>query len=207
MSLDFLGGGGQSNQPPPPKVYPVNLGNTLQTGIAADQFGYNLSDADFAQRFPGLVSTRDENISTAYNELTGPLDPVVQNEMTTSGLAKSLSAFGAGSEVPDVTDQGSIGRNTIGASIAQDTSSYQDSARNYIESLSSDNPQRAFGPSGADLLSLAILNQGNQAQANQQAAGYASAVGASNAQAKQASTNAAINAGVSILSTIATVAR
>lgn len=198
-----LGGGsssGSGGQAPPPKVSPVDIAGTLQTGIAADQFGYNFSDLDFNKRFPGLVATRDDDIKKAYGELTGPLDPVVQNDFVTSGLEKSMGAFGAGAEAPDVTSKGSVGRNTIGTSVGQDTSSYQDSARSYIETLLGENQPRAFGLSGGDVLNLAVLNQGNLAQANQQAAGFASAVGASNAQANQAKTNATIGAGSALAS-------
>lgn len=195
-----LGGSGQTSQPPPPKVYPVDIKNTLETGIKADQFGYNFSDLDFNKRFPGLVATRDEDIKRAYGALTGPLDPVVQNDFVTSGLEKSMSAFGGGQEAPDVTSTGSIGRNTIGTSVGQDVSSYQDSARSYIETLLGENQPRAFGLSGGDVLNLAILNQGNLANANQQAAGYASAIGAANAQASQSRTSTAIGVGTSILS-------
>lgn len=202
MALGLGGGSGTSSQPPPPKVYPVDIENTLKTGIAADQYGYNFSDLDFAKRFPGLVATRGEDLKTAYKELTGPLDPVVQNEFVTSGLEKSMSAFGAGAETPDVVSKGGIGRNTIGTSVAQDATNYQDAARSYIETLQAENQPRAFGLSGGDLLNLAILNQGNLAQANQQAAGYASAVGAANAQASAAQKNAAIGATTSIIAAV-----
>lgn len=192
------GSSASSGQPPPPKVSPVNIASTLQTGIKADQFGYKFSDLDFNKRFPGLVATRDEDITKAYSELTGPLDPVVQNDFVTSGLEKSMGAFGGGAEAPDVTSKGSVGRNTIGTSVGQDTSSYEDSARSYIETLLGENQPRAFGLSGGDILNLAVLNQGNLAQANQQAAGFASSVGAAQAQASQAKQNAAIGAGASI---------
>jgi hypothetical protein len=181
-----------------PTVYPVNTLATEQAGIAADQYGYNLSDADFASRFPGLVASRGTDMATAEKEMTGPLAAPVENAFTSSGLSKAFSAFGGGSEDPNVTGTGSIGRKTIGASVANDTMSYQNAARDYFQNLIEQNPQRAFGLSGGDLLNLSILNQGNLAQANQQAAGIASQVGAAQAQASQSQTNSLIGAGSSI---------
>lgn len=194
------GGGGSSSDsaPPSPTVYPVNLLATEQAGINADQYGYNLSDADFAARFPGLVASRNKDMESAYKEMTGPLAPEVENQFTTSGLAKAFSAFGGGSELGASTAKGSIGRNTVAASVANDTNTYQDAARQYFQSLIEQNPQRAFGLNGGDMLNLAILNQGNRAQANQQAAGIASQVGAANSAASASRSNALIGAGSAV---------
>lgn len=196
------GSSGGSSTPPTPTVYPVNLLATEQAGIAADKYGYNLSDADFASRFPGLVASRDADMKKAYEEMTGPLAPEVENQFVSSGVGKSMSAFGGGSEMGPYLGKGSIGRNTVAASVANDTMSYQDSARDYLQSLQESNPQRAFGLNGADLLNLSILNQGNQAQANQQAAGIASQVGAANSAASGARTNSAIGAGAGIVASV-----
>jgi len=191
-----------TNQPQPPKISPVDILGTYQAGLAADQYGYDLSDADFAKRFPGLVAAREVDMKKAYEEMTGPLAPEVQNSFVSSGLAKSLSAFGGGSEAPNVTGAGSIGKNTVGASVANDTQSYQDAARDYFESLQAQNQPRAFGLSGGDLLNLAILNQGNVANAEQQARGFASSVGAANAQAEQAKSASTVGAGAAIGSAV-----
>jgi len=193
------GGSSSSSAPPTPTVYPVNLLATEQAGINADQYGYNLSDADFAARFPGLVASRSADQEKAFNEMTGPLAPEVENQFTSSGLAKAFSSFGGGSELGADTGKGSIGRNTVATSVANDTMGYQDAARSYFESLLGQNPQRAFGLTGGDLLNLSILDQGNRAQANQQAAGIASQVGAASAASSSASKNAAIGAGTSLV--------
>ena len=195
-----LAGGGASATPPPPKVSPVNILGTELAAINADTYGYKLSDEDFAKRFPGLVATRDADIKKAYQQLTGPLDPALERDFTSRGLGQAMSAFGGGSENPDVTSMGSAGRNTVAASVANQTQGYQDTARNYIEQLTAQNPQRAFGLTGGDLVNMAILNQGNLANANQQAAGFSSALGAANAQASAQTRNTAIGVGASILS-------
>lgn len=196
--MALFGGGGTPSAPPPPKVFPVDILATENAALAADKFGYNLSDADFAKRFPGLVASRNADMQAAYKEMTGPLAAPVQNQFVTTGLEQAQSAFGGGSEAPNITGKGSIGRNTVGASVGQQTQTYQDTARNYMDTLLSQNPQRAFGLSGGDLLNLAILNQGNLAQANQEAAGYASQVGAANAAANASQRNAIIGAGSSL---------
>jgi hypothetical protein len=201
MGLGGGGGGGGGNTTPPPiPLYPVDLLKTEEAGIKADQFGYNYSDQDFLKRFPGLVAAREADMKKAYDELTGPLDPEVSANFTEQGLAQTFGAFGAGQEAPMLTGEGTIGRNTTAASVANQTQGYQDAARQYMEQLQAENPQRAFGLTGGDLLNLSILNQSNLVNAVNQEKGLQQQLNAANQASSQSSKNALIGVGTSIIS-------
>jgi hypothetical protein len=188
-----------SKTPTPPKVFPVDLNATENAATQADITGYSLSDADFASRFPGLVQTRDTALNQAYNELTGPLDPTVQNTFQSRELGNSLSAFGGGSEKANVTGKGSIGKNSMAAGFGRDVMSYQDYARNNLENAINANPERAIGLSGSGATNLAIANTTNLNQANQLA--YAASIAQQNAniQAANAKKAAEVGAGASLV--------
>lgn len=195
-----LFGGGTTSTPPPPQVAPIDILGVQQAGVAVDQYGYDLSKKLY--QFPGLLTAQSAQEKTAYNQLTGPLDPAVQRDFVNTGLGQSLSAFGGGSESPNVTSKGSIGRNTIGASVANQAQGYQDYARSYLNTLLGQSPLLPVGPSGGDLLNLSILNQGNLVNAQQQAKGYQSAVGAANAQASAQKTAGQVQAGTAITTAV-----
>lgn len=201
MSLGDSSSSGSA--PTPPEIFPVDALATEQAGINADTYGYNQSDTDFAARFPGLVAGRTGDINQAYKELTGPIAPEVSNQFVESGLAKAFGAFGGGSESANVTSPGSIGRKTVAASVANDTQGYQDSARSYFEQLLGQNPPRAFGLSGGDMLNMAILNEGNLSNANTQARQLQDQFNAAQSASSQSGTNALIGVGGSLLASAA----
>jgi hypothetical protein len=151
---------GSPSAPRQPKLNPINIPDVVAQAINYDTQGYIASDADFAARFPGLVQARDTTIEDAYKQLTGPLDPTVQNVFEKQGLAKSLGAFGGGNPAPSVGQVGSASGNTVAASIANSVMQKQDYDRSYFQSLLSSNPERAFGLSGSDVANLAIANTG-----------------------------------------------
>jgi hypothetical protein len=201
MGLSGGGSSSGSSQPAKVPIYPVDILNTELAGIQADTFGYDFSDKDFASRFPGLVAARDTDITKSYNELTGPLNPEVERSFVEKGLEQSDMAFGAGQEAPmSLTDKGSIGRNTAATAVAQQTIGYQDAARQNFEQLLAQNPERAFGLNGGDILNLSLLNQSNRVNAINQAKGLQQALNQGNAAAGQASRNATTGAVTGIIS-------
>jgi len=176
--LDPGGVGTSVSTPSPPPFKPVDIPATAALAQQYQTLGYNLSDADFAARFPGLVAMRDSEISDAVNQVTGPLDPTVENQFASTGEAGALSAFGG--STGSIGEAGSAARGAIASSIANQTQNKQDYDWNTLMGLINDNPERQFGLTGGDLLNLAIGNTVGKNQAN--FAGYAAGVQGANAQ-------------------------
>lgn len=198
-----FGSGGST--PTPPKFQPINIGTTEQQALGADQTAYNLSDSDFASRFPGLVSGRDTQLTNDYNQLTGPLDPSVQNSFTSQGLAQSLGAFGGGNNAAQVGNSGTAAGNTVASSVANSTINKQNYDRTQFESDLANNPQRQFGLNGEDIVSMMMANTSGQNAAN--GAYYASNVGNANANAAQSAqeTQTGIGGGLAVASILASL--
>lgn len=181
--------GSTPNAPQAPKFNPIDIPATLAQALQFDIQGYQASDQDFASRLPGLVQAKNVDIENAYKQLTGPLDPSVQNAFVTSGIEKGLGVTGAGNAGAGIAP-GTLGSNVAGTTVAKDVLSKQDYDRAYFQSLIESNPERAFGLSGADVANLSIantggLNQNNQLQYSSTLAGIA-AQGAAGVQTGQA---------------------
>lgn len=196
MGLSSLFGGGQSapSQPSPAPIYPINIPATL---TAANELGvnqWNLSQDNWAQLYPGMVNAQNQEINQAYNALTGPLDPNLEKSFVDTGQGQALSAFGGGSEAPDITSTGSIGSNTVAASVAGQTQNYEDYARSWIDQLMADYPYPAqLGGSAA--ASLAGTNLSNELSGLNQARGFQANVNATNAQAANQQAGAIVQTG------------
>ena len=160
---------GSTPKPPEaPKFYPIDIPSTLQQALETDIAGYKASDADFATRFPGLVAGKDLDIKQAFRELTGPLDPQVQNAFTQRGLERALVNTGGGNPLAGVGGIGTASGNNAAVSIANSIQQKEDYDRSYFNSLIASNPERAFGLSGADVANLSIANTGGLNAASQQ---------------------------------------
>lgn len=190
-------GGGSSQPVSQPAFKAVDIASTAQLAQQANTLGYNLADADFASRFPGLVAIRDSEISDAVSQVTGPLDPTVQNQFASSSEASALSAFGG--PTGSIGEAGSASRGAISAGITNKVQGKQDTDWNTLLGLINANPERQMGLTGGDLLNLGIGNIVGQNQSN--FAGYAGQVGQSNASnaATTQSTYAAAGLAISIL--------
>lgn len=182
-------------QPEPAEFRPINVEGTGALATQADLLGFQRSDEDFSNRFPGLVIGREKNIESAYKELTGPLDPAVQSAFVNEGLAKSFGAFGAGGGAGGV---GSAARKTTSSSVMKNLQDKQDYDRGYFQDQLAQNQPRAFGLSGSDAANLSIANTGNLNSVNQ--SNYTGAVNQQNAEnaADAANTQAAIQTAIAI---------
>lgn len=178
--MSSLFGGSTASSPAPPKFTPVNIGSVAQQAQAQDVLGFQLSDADLAARFPGLVLQKQANATDAANQINAPLDPTVQNDFATRGLAGAFSAFGGGSNGANIGGAGSAARGAISSSIVGQTQTKEDSDRAYLSQQLLDNPERTFGLSGQDAINVAISNALGQNNANY--AAYAGNTSTSNAQ-------------------------
>lgn len=195
----LFGGGSQPSQPSPPPIYPIDIPGTLNAANQLGIYQWNLSQDQWAAQYPGMVNAQNEEMQRAYDALTGPLDPELERAFNDTGISQALSAFGGGREDAGVTNTGSIGRNTIAASVANQTQNYQDYVRDWISQLMSQYPYPAqLGGSAA--ATLAGTNLQNLISAQYQARGYNAALGAANAQADQQRTAAAVGTSTQLVS-------
>lgn len=128
---------------PKGKLTPLNINKLEQIAIQADELGYNLSDEDFARRFPDLVKARDYNIESSRLNIAGERDPFIYNALSEAGLGDI--DFGTGVH--------NIERN-MGVKIG----SKESRDRTYFQRLLADNPQRAFGLNSKDVARVALAN-------------------------------------------------
>lgn len=176
--------GGAPSVPQAPKFHPINVPQisaaAQQADITASDWSYN----DLKTRLPGLVSAQNTDIANAYRQLTGPIDPTVQNAMLDTATSQSLGTVGGGDPMSGLALQkGSFAKGAASANVAAQATNYQNQAQSYLESLLSANPQQWYGLSGADIASLNLYNTG---AANTAALGaYQTAISAANAQFQQ----------------------
>lgn len=130
---------------PSGKLTPLNINKLEQTGIQADELGYNLSDADFAKRFPELVKARDYNIDSSKTNMAGGRDPFIYDALNKAGLGDI--DFGTG-------------EHTIERNMGVKINSKENRDRTYFQRLLQDNPQRAFGLNSKDVARVALANTG-----------------------------------------------
>lgn len=157
------------NPPQPPPFFPIDIPKTIAQALEYDTQGFSWSDQDFLSRFPGLVATRNNEIDQAYQSLTGPLDPTLQNEFVTQGIGSGLAATGSGDPLSGLGQtKGSFGQNVSTANFTKSVLGQQDTDRSNLLQLIANNPQRAFGISGANVANLAIANTGGLNASNQQ---------------------------------------
>lgn len=199
-----MGKSADTTVPQPAPFYPLNVQDVGNQAFSADVTGFGYADDDFLSRFPGLVSARETNIDKSYQQLTGPLDPTLQNAFVKEGLSKSLSNLGGADQ--SGFSKGSAGKNQASATVAGRTQDYKDYARNNFSSLLAQNPQRAFGLSGSDAAQLSIANTGNLNASNQ--AQYVNQINQQNAEnsADAQNTQSAISAALAVAGIIAAIA-
>lgn len=167
-SIYQSGQGGSFGGAKPPPFTPIDIPGLQNLATQTDIKGYDMSDADLARRFPGLVAENKQLIDQTYKNITGPLDPSLQNAFTTRGIESSLDSVGGGaSGLAGLGGRGSAGQNVLSTSLINNTRDYQDQQRGYLDSLLQGNPQRATGLSGEDVTNLSIQNTQLQNEYNQ----------------------------------------
>jgi hypothetical protein len=156
MSTIF-GGGTQVQTPNAPKPIQLNAQNLQKNMIGADQAAYASADQYNNQFYPALTQARDQMIGQAYNAVTGPLDPALQNTFVNQGNTKAMGAFGGGDQGFGLST-GSMGRNAAAATVASDEQQYQDYNRSVFENLNATFAPRAFGMTPEDAANLFTFN-------------------------------------------------
>lgn len=149
----------QPNPPAVPKFTPINVGQAARDVLSANIGAYSWSDADTLARFPGMVRARQSLTEQAYNELTGPLNPAVQQQFTTSALGGASGSLGGGDALSGLgLTQGSAGRNAASVGFANSVLGKQDFDRQTLANLIATNQERQFGIGSGDIATIAALN-------------------------------------------------
>lgn len=207
------GGGGGAGGPSVPKFTPLKLPPVPKpilndkfalekTGVQFDQYGYTLSDRDFAKRHAPLVQAEKlfENQTLKDQQGDSELMPAVQNEFIRAGLQGALSSFGntPGTLAPGSSGEADVARN-LGVSIAGFQDRNRQNRQNSLVTAEQLFPRRSFGISGNDAIGLDIGNTTSennymQAQHAQDVAlaqyNANGAAGNANAQVAQGNVNA-----------------
>ncbi len=181
----------------------LNLGgiSNLDTlGNFYDRQFYRRSDADYKRRHGGILQAEKLFEDSVLQDQRGDseLMPAIQNEFMRAGLADALTAFGG---TPGTLAPGSAGEASVARNLGVSVLGFQDrNRRNRQQSLLTAEtlfPRRSFGVSGADAVTLSMLN--TQGQNNYNQAGYATdlqlAQSQYNQQIGQENADAAASAG------------
>lgn len=176
MGSIFGGGGGNIKTPKAPKPIQLDLGGLENNMISADQAAYNAQDQYMQKYYPALAQGRNNEINQAFQALTGPLNPSLQNtfmNQANMGVTQALgggnqdfglgggSFGGAGAGSSDNQSwggEGSLARNAAAASVAQEEQGYQDYNRNMFEQLTSMYAPRSFGMTPEDAANVFTFN-------------------------------------------------
>jgi len=134
-----------------PKFIPIDIAQVAGLAAATDKTGYDISDADWAARFPALDKGRNYSIAEINNAMTPRPDPQVTNALAKSGLTAD------------------IGGNPFEQAVKLNLPilSKEQRDRTYFQKVLGDNPQRQFGLSGSDVAHIAIANTNSQNNFNQ----------------------------------------
>jgi hypothetical protein len=157
MGSLFGGGGGGSQAPNPPKPLKVNASKLEGQMVAADQAAYGQADLYNSIYYPQLTQARDQMISQAYQGLTGPLNPSLENTFVNTGNMQSANALGSGDQGFGLST-GSLARNSAAASVASNEQQNQDYNRSVFENLNATFAPRAYGMTPEDAANIFTFN-------------------------------------------------
>jgi len=157
---------------PMPAFVGANPQNIEQGAVSMDQQAYGLSDTDFKQRYPQLWQSQQTFLDNLKNQISGNINPQMQNVWARSGLAGALGSTGGWSLGTGTTGMANIARN-----LGLNQMGYQQQVLNQFQTANDTFRPRTFGLSGADAAQIALANIAGQNNFNQ--ANYAYKVQAS----------------------------
>jgi len=173
MSGLFGGGGGGSVQAPnPPKPLQIKIPQMEKQMVAADQAAYAQGDQYMQQFYPSLWNAQQGMIGQAYQNLTGPLDPSLQNTFMTNANVQSANALGGGNSTfgfgggsfggagagSSWGGEGSLARNAAAANVAQNVQGYETYNQGFMNQLNTLFAPRTFGGTPEDLANMFTFN-------------------------------------------------
>jgi hypothetical protein len=152
-----LGGGGGIKTPKAPKPIQLDVNQLQQNMVAADQAAYSQADQYMNQYYPYLAQARNQMIGQGYDNLTGPLNPTLENTFTNAANMQSANALGQGDQGFGLS-KGSLARNAAAASVASNVQNYQDYNRALFEQLNTMYAPRSFGMTPTDAANVFTFN-------------------------------------------------
>jgi hypothetical protein len=158
-----------------------------QQAVTMDQQAYGLSDADFRQRYPALYNSQQTFMNNLNTQMSGNINPQMQNVWARSGLENAVGATGNWSLGSGTTGMANVARN-----LGLDQMQYQNQILNQFNMANDTFRPRTFGLSGGDTAQMALANIAGQNNWNQ--ANYAYKVQESQYAAGQGAQQAALNA-------------
>jgi hypothetical protein len=189
----------------PPPFQPANPELLASQAKAGDIAAYQASDADFRARYPQLYSSQQNFLNTLNTEMSGNVNPQLENTWTRAGLTNAVGATGNWSLGTGTTGMANVARN-LGLSQID----YYNNILNQFNTANATFRPRTIGLSGSDLANVSLQNIAGQNNANQSAYAYKVQNNQYNASlaAQQAVANAnAANAGTgNILGGISSIA-
>lgn len=197
---------------PMPAFIQANPQQLQQQAVSMDQQAYGLSDADFRARYPQLWNTQQTFLNNLNTQMSGGINPQLQNLWARSGLAGAVGATGNWSLGSGTTGMANIARN-LGLNQMQ----YQQALQQQFQTANDTFRPRTFGLSGADAAQVALSNiagQNNWNQANyayqvqesQFATNLAAQQAMASANAANATTGTLVGGAGSAVSALAVVA-
>lgn len=133
-----------------------------QQTLSMDQQAYGLSDADFRQRYPQLWSSQQTFLNNLNTNMSGRINPQLENLWTRAGMAGAVGATGNLSMGTGTTGQANIARN-----LGLNQRDYTQTLQNQFQQANQTFQPRTFGLSGADAAQIALSNVAGQNNWNQ----------------------------------------
>lgn len=133
-----------------------------QQAVSMDQQAYGLSDADFRQRYPQLWQAQQTMLNNLQTQMSGNINPQLQNVWAKSGLTGAVGATGGWSLGTGTTGMANIARN-----LGMNQNAYQQQLLNQFTTANDTFRPRTFGLSGADASQIALSNIAGQNNWNQ----------------------------------------
>jgi len=157
MGSLFGGGGGSVQSPKAPKPIQLDVNQLEQNAVAADQAGYAQADQYMQQYYPALWDAQQSMIKQAYEGITGPTPPALENTFMNAANMQSMSALGGGDQSFGL-GKGSLARNAAAANVASNEQGYRDYSRGVFEQLNAQFAPRTFGLTPEDAANVFTFN-------------------------------------------------
>ena len=132
-----------------------------------DQAAYGLSDADFKARYPSLYNSQNTFLGNLNSEMSGNINPQMENVWTRAGLGNAVGSTGNWSLGTGTTGMANVARN-----LGIDQMGYYNNILNQFQNANDTFKPRTFGLSGGDTANIALSNIAGQNNANAQAYAY-----------------------------------
>ena len=153
----FGGGGGGGKAVNPPKPIQIDINKMANDMLAGDTAAYNAGDAYMSQFYPDLTQGRNLAIEQAYQGVTGPPPPELENAFVNNANMGAASSLGGGDQSFGL-GTGSLARRSAAASVASQGQNFEDYNRSVMENENAMYAPRSFGMTPEDAANFFTFN-------------------------------------------------